>query len=156
MIKPLNVKTSVTLILISACPALASQSSKLIKAIQKNHIESNVPEYHTFEDKLVRDLESYFKEKYPQKKISVNSELLRKEPTQSGLSYPKYYSWVRVKQEDGTLITSGAVRVEAIEQESFHVTNFVASDSIKNGTGRIDEVFPKALCDAIRENAKNN
>ena len=135
--------------------SFAASPPKVTTAIQNSHINANAPEYHTLEDRMVRDLETYFNEKLNRKDVRVTSELLRQEATQSGVAYPKYYSWVRVKESGGKLITSGAVRVEAIEQETFRVTNFVPSESIKSGAGKIEEIFPALLCDSIRSHAND-
>lgn len=67
------------------------------------------------------------------------------------MAYPKYYAWVKA----GTtpLPKEGAVRVAAIDQTSFEVTNFVSAEEIRKDPGSIESVFPKLLCPAIRRKA---
>jgi hypothetical protein len=55
------------------------------------HIEANVPEQKNFRTYLTRDLNSYFASASSQP-VSVEYDLLRDYPTQTGIAYPKYYA----------------------------------------------------------------
>ncbi len=118
-------------------------------SISQSHIDGNVPDDKDFDSFLVRDLKKYFK-------VSndgiVNYEFLRNGPTQAGTAYPKYYLWVKVTDKDNFI--EGAVRVGAIDKESFNVYNFLSKDDIKKDTTVIDKVFPKSVCDKIIERMK--
>jgi hypothetical protein len=96
-----------------------------LRDIQASHIEANVPSSTDFEKFLQRDLSRYFSVTRKQKSLRVEFELLRDEPTQSGVSYPRFYAWVRVaggkSPED-----RGAVRLAAIEKKRFEVTDFLS------------------------------
>lgn len=87
----------------------------------------------------------------------MSYELLRKEPTQSGVAYPKYYAWVRVHRDDGLL--EGAVRLAAVDDEKFEVTNFevthfLGAREIVTSPRLIEPVFPQPLHQTIRDRAR--
>ena len=67
---------------------------------------------------------------------SVRYELLRKEPTQSGVAYPKYYAWVTMDTSAGPV--EGAVRLAAVDRERFEVTDFCSSSDIRTNPGGVD------------------
>ena len=123
--------------------------------LQKSHIEGNVPSTEAeFDGMMKRDLLFYFK-KLHKKTTSVEYRMLRKGATQSGVALPKFYAWVEIK--DGKrLIDSGAVRVAAIEKTSMEVTDFLTRDRINAAPKDIELVFPAALCEGIREEAKKS
>jgi hypothetical protein len=83
--------------------------------IADSHIRANVPDEKDFDNFLRRDLAAHFKE-LKKKEVVVEYELLRGGPTQSGTAFPKFYAWVRVK-ENGNLLEEGAVRIAAIEKK---------------------------------------
>src|SRR6266571_4747904 len=116
-----------------------------------SHIEANVPAQKDFRRFLIRDLESYFAVSLG-KPVRVDYELLRDAPTQSGVSYPKYYAWVKIF-DGNKLISEGAVRVAAIERVRFEVTNYLSKDDIRRDTQAVVKVFPKVLSDSIRSRA---
>jgi len=117
-----------------------------------SHVEANVPQGRFFDEYLKRDLQSYFCWE-PNKACRVDYELLRNGPTQSGLSYPKYYLWVRCFK-DGKLVEEGAVRVEAVEQNGFSVTHFLSRKDILASSDSVTSIFPAPLADKIIENAR--
>ena len=98
-----------------------------------------------FHAAITRDLTAYFQG------ATVTYDLLRKEPTQSGVAYPKYYAWVRAVS--GGSAVEGAVRVANIDGERFEVTHFVTAADIRAHPQAIEAVFPAALCDEIRRRA---
>src|SRR4051794_8753623 len=77
----------------------------VVFAIGNSHIEGNVPKPEHFHQYLGRDLRTYFCADRPQ--CSVRYELLRNGPTQSGVSYPKFYLWVTITERGR--MKSGAV-----------------------------------------------
>jgi hypothetical protein len=85
----------------------------------------------------------------------VKFELLRKEPTQFGVSYPKFYAWVWI-MKNKSILNQGAVRLAAVDKKYFDVTDFISSDSILKSSFNIEEVFPSLLCDKIRQFAKSS
>lgn len=109
--------------------------------IQRSHIEGNVPPPEQFDATLRRDLSSYFSTQ------TVSYELLREGPTQSGVSYPKYYLWVKATRQNETVV--GAVRVAAIDKARFEVTDFLPSERIRSDPNQVQQIFPALLVPSI-------
>ena len=130
-----------TLVLSTACLAQPSSSEQLMLQIQRSHVEGNVPPAEQFDAVLRRDLASYFKSQ------SISYELLREGPTQSGVSYPKYYLWVRASLPNETV--AGAVRVAAIDKTRFEVFDFISSKQIQADPSQVQQVFPALLVPSI-------
>jgi hypothetical protein len=121
-------------------------------SIQQSHIEGNVPPAESFDAFLKRDLLAYLRANGYANATEVEYELLRNQPTQSGLSFPKYYAWISV-HSGGKVLVEGAVRLAAADRTKFDVTNFQNSDEIKRNPGRVAEVFPSPLVSAILQKA---
>lgn len=119
----------------------------MFNQLARSHVLANAPDEKDFNVVLKRDLENYFKAKY-QSQISIKYEFLRDGPTQSGVSYPKYYLWVTIFDVDKK-IDEGAVRVAAIEQTHFEVTDYLKREEINNNN--IYLVFPGPVCEKIKE-----
>ena len=118
-----------------------------LSGIPEGHIEENVPEQEYLDDYLQRDLERYFTE-LKSEPIQIEYILLRDEPTQVGLTYPKYYVWVDIQTEDGYL-ESGAVYIVAISGEYFQVYDYKNEEEIKQDHSILYELFPDDVCDQI-------
>jgi len=116
--------------------------------LQLSHIEANVPDASAFEPILKRDLLAYFTTGFAVVPDRVEVRLLREAPTQSGVSYPKYYAWVRVFAGQ-SLLQQGAIRLVAIEKLRFEVTDFVSRSQIQANGGGLESVFPAALVPGI-------
>jgi len=108
-----------------------------------------VPDSADFEKVLRRDLAAYFATARKKKDVPVEYEPLRRGPTQSGVSYPKFYLWVRVSGGK-TPKDRGAVRIEAIEKKRFAVTDFVPEETIRADPNGIYQVFPAQVCETIK------
>jgi hypothetical protein len=115
--------------------------------VANSHIEANVPASGQFSSLLARDLRSYFQAP------RVDYELLRQGPTQTGISYPKYYLWVKVRNSSGALSSEGAVRVAAIDQIRFEVTNFLPAQEIRAKPTAVEQTFPRPLVESILSHA---
>jgi hypothetical protein len=122
------------------------------ESVSESHIRANVPDEKDFEKFLKRDLEQYFKET-KRKTVTVEYELLRKGPTQSGIAYPKFYAWLTIRDR-GTILEEGAVRVAAVEKKHFDVTDFLSKADIERSPMSLDRIFPRAVADTIRERLK--
>ncbi len=117
---------------------------------ERYQVKANVPATDAeFDSVLNRDLLEYFKTKVSQTDLVVESELLRKGATQVGVAYPKFYTWVTVKDRDGKILTTGAVRFASVEKNQFEITHFLAADTINNWPYKVRELFPTQLCDGI-------
>ena len=113
---------------------------------ESSHAGADVPPSREFDADLRRDLRSYFQG------AAVAYELLRNEPTQSGIAYPKYYAWVRATTPDGA-VREGAVRLSAVDRKHFEVSDFVTADAIRANPDAVEQIFPAPLCPIIRERA---
>ena len=121
-------------------------------AIANSHIEANVPKGKDFDEFMKRDLTTYFCGVEPD--CRVEYELLRKGPTQSGVAYPKYYAWIKCHTSD-KLKSEGAVRLAAIEQNGFDVTNFIPLSEIVKDPEQVRAVFPASLVGGIIKRARH-
>lgn len=139
--------------LFAACSDTDNGSAAEIADVQASHIEGNAPARGDFERLLKRDLTAYFLPD-PSEGAEVEYEFLRDGPTQSGVSYPKYYLWVRVKAR-GSIQQEGAVRLAAIDRERFEVTDFLSREQISSNPSQIYQVFPGPVCQRIEEQIRH-
>ena len=120
--------------------------------IHDEYIQANVPDKKEFDTFLKRDLVKYFSES-SRITVEVRYELLRNEPTQTGVAYPKFYLWVTISN-NGKTIEQGAVRVAAIERREFEITDYLKKEDIQRSPMTVYKIFPRGLCDKIFEKAK--
>jgi hypothetical protein len=111
----------------------------------------DIPPPGAFERTLQHDLDTYFgaAESVP---IRVTYELLREQPTITGIAYPKYYLWVTVRSEQ-RVVRVGAARVAAINKK-FEVTNFIAAQYLIDHPGYAASIFPAPLVSDIESRAR--
>jgi len=110
-------------------------------------IAANIPEDGDFRATLLHDLKGYFEPVYG-RNFTVDYELLRDEPTQTGTAYPKFYLWVSGFQPDKTPY-EGAVRVVAIKKH-FEVTTFIPRADVIARPEVLPSVFPQVVIAKIR------
>jgi hypothetical protein len=122
-------------------------------SISESHIRGNVPDEKNFDKVLNRDLAAYFHE-YIGKAITVEHELLRKEPTQAGVAFPKFYVWVKIYEKE-RLVEEGAARLAAVEKNHFDIIQYLSRDEIKLDSEKVYKIFPKTIADKIQEKANN-
>src|SRR5262249_9071060 len=145
-----NTRTVVlTFLLVMAGGTLAACQSSVIDSIAESHIRENVPDKDVFDGFLKRDLEKYFKE-VKKKAATIEYEVLRKEPTQVGISYPKFYAWVVIREGE-TIIEEGAVRLAAIDKERFDVAQYLDRAEIERDPEKVYDAFPRDVGDKIKE-----
>jgi hypothetical protein len=125
------------------------RGTQVVKQIQISHVDGNLPDAADFDRFLRRDLGGYFS-RPDQKPPLVEFEFLRDGPTQSGVSYPKFYVWVRVNGGEAP-DKRGAVRLAAVERKRFEITDFVAESEIRKDRDRIYSIFPAPVCEKILE-----
>lgn len=106
------------------------QYTKMTADILKSHIKANVSPESEFNTYLVRDLIHYFNTDTATKDITINYELLRDNPTQSGAAFPRFYLWVKV-YSNNQLIKQGAIRIAAIEKKQLKVYDFLSKYDIQ-------------------------
>jgi hypothetical protein len=136
-------------LLISAFAAAQPDAGQVMQEIQRSHIDANVPDSADFEKFLRRDLADYFSTARKKKGVQVEHEPLRKGPTQSGVSYPKFYLWIRIGGGKNPQ-DRGAVRLAAIEKKRFEVTDFISEEAIRKDPKGIYGIFPAQVCETIR------
>ncbi len=127
-------------------------AEKMVQQIEQSHIDGNVPAAKDFHKFLVRDLQKYFSSLL-KTKVLVEYELLRDGPTQSGVSFPKYYAWVKIYGKGAKLIEQGAVRVAAEDKTEFGVTDFWNVNKIRDDEKNLPLTFPKNLCALVSAKA---
>jgi len=152
--KPSVLAVVVALSLSITASAQYATQADAVQGIVQSHIEANVPDASSFDSLLRRDLAAYFYTIDPGSPLTVEYRLLRNGPTQSGVSYPKFYLWVTAKRGN-TIVHEGAVRVAAIEKSRFEVTQFVPRAEILKAPQEVQNVFPAPLVTTILELAKS-
>jgi hypothetical protein len=151
-----SLPTLLALLLIGATdPAVAMEGSENsrqpVQDLQSAHIAAHVPIGTDFDAFLVRDLAAYFVRQGITAPV-VTYELLRDGPTQSGVSYPKYYVWVTARASNGSVV-DGAARLAAIDRTHFEVTDFVSREQIVTQPDSLGLVVPAALVGLTVERA---
>lgn len=122
-----------------------------IPNVAESHIDGNVPDAKDFRQFLVRNLTAHLKQTLGEG-ITVDYELLRDGPTQTGIAYPKFYLWVTATKADKSTV-DGAARVAAIGKKEFLVTTFIPRSEIVAHPEALGSVFPQLLLDKIRTKA---
>ena len=131
-------------------PSIADKERRVTR-LQSSHISANVPPDAKFMVFLQRDVRAYLvANRLPSKGVTI--EPLRMGPTQTGVSYPKYYLWVRAVDDAGHDI-EGAMRVAAVDRVRFDVTDFTSASSIRSDPASLGSIYPAALITTIRHRA---
>jgi hypothetical protein len=146
--KQTQIVSLVIFLLIAGSSTVARQSSA-IDSIAESHIDGNVPDKKDFDNFLKRDLAAYFK-KSMGKDVVIEYDLLRNAPTQSGVAFPKFYAWVKIKEKDNR-VEEGAVRLAAMEKKRFEITDYLKQADIEQDVEQVYKVFPKPVGDIIKE-----
>lgn len=131
-----------------------NETEALLRQIQQSHIDGNVPAGVDFDRLLRRDLGEYFT-KASGTPVQADYELLRAQPTQVGVAFPKYYAWVTIR-ESGKPAEQGVVRVAAIQGERFEITNYVSAAEIRRDPEQLSSLFPEALVEGIKAKASSS
>jgi hypothetical protein len=119
--------------------------------LHRSHVEGNVPAPGEFHAILHGSLDAYFSD-WLKKKVHVEYQLLRDEPTQSGLSYPKYFAWVRIF-DGNRLQDEGAVTLAAMDRTGFAVVEYTSAVTIRFSPEVARHTYPRALVPAILRKA---
>ena len=124
---------------------------RMMAELQASHISANVPPDANFMMLLQRDVRAYLvANRLPSKSVEI--EPLRKGATQSGVSYPEYYMWIRAVDKAGHHI-EGAMRVAAIDRVRFDITDFTPAASIRSDPTLLASIYPVLIIPAIRQRA---
>ena len=123
-------------------------------AIVSSHIGANVPGALDFDRLLLRDLVDYLQSR-GEIFSGLKYQMLRNGPTQTGISYPKYYVWVTLLQGEKST-QDGAVRIAAIDATRFEITHYLKRADIVASPEAVAQVFPAPLVAGIIARAKSN
>ena len=136
---------------LSACSAQTPKpmtSEEFIRQMRDSHVDGNVPEKKDFLSFLERDLQAHFADQFGSDCL-VDYQFLRKGPTQSGVSLPKYYLWLKVSDSNKENQTEGAARVAAMDKKDFEVLQFFNKKSIQSKPEAMKMTFPAPLVPSI-------
>lgn len=136
------------LLLLALCAASCRPDNVSLQRVAQSHVDANVPPEPAFDSLLRHDLVAYFTSRLG-RDARVDYELLRRGPTQTGIAYPKFYAWVRVKA--GGAVEEGAVRLAAVDRTGFEVTHFIRETEIRGAPEALNTVFPLPVADSIRK-----
>lgn len=124
---------------------------RMAAQLQASHISANAPPDSSFSKILERDVRAYLAaHRLPSKKVTI--EPLRRGATQSGVSYPKYYIWIRATDAAQHHV-EGAMRIAAIDRAKFEVTDFTPADTIRSDPASLAATYPSPIIPAIRQHA---
>ena len=134
----------------AASVAAVLTATLTVGACRHQQAEPDIPPPAVSDAQLRGDLQKYFSSRRPALTV-IGYDLLRPGPTITGIAYPKYYLWVRLRGANSSLIEV-AVRVAAINQ-AFEITNVVDAEGIRSGKEAPGAVFPTALVPEIERRA---
>jgi hypothetical protein len=124
---------------------------RMMQQLQASHIAANAPPASSFSKILERDVRAYLAaHRLPSKKVTL--EPLRKGATQSGVSYPKYYIWIRATDAAKHHV-EGAMRIVAIDRARFEVTDFTPAATVRSDPASLAAIYPSPTIPAIRRHA---
>ncbi|NQZ90680.1 MAG: hypothetical protein HRT54_24240 [Colwellia sp.] len=147
----LSVFLILTSLAINAQERDMAKMQKMMAEIRQSHIDGNVPEQSKFHEFLQRDLRAYYSDDNDNFELSY--ELLREQPTQVGIAYPKYYVWVVVKS-NGKLTQQAALYIAAIDKKKFKVYDSLSKLKIQQTPSSVSKIFPRPLINKIHELAE--
>lgn len=130
---------------------IEEEQKKIVQEIRQSHIDGNLPSKEVFQEYLIRDIQKHFKLSVTND-FGLEIQFLRDGPTQTGLSFPKFYLWVSVKYANGR-VQEGAMRIAAVNKTHFDITDFTPRREIVENPNVIEDVFPEALVSKIRSKA---
>ena len=120
-----------------------NRRSRVIDDLLQSHIDANVPPDSLFGQFIRRDLAKYF-QLSPDSDLTVQFDLLRRGPTQVGISYPKFYLSVRITRRR-QLLKEGYARVAAVNREGFDVTDFIPRAAVLADSAVLAGIFPESV-----------
>ncbi|MCE7874593.1 hypothetical protein DYH09_30075 [bacterium CPR1] len=122
-------------------------TEQTMRDIAQSHIEGNMPAEKDFAIFLQRDLAKYFSQRVG-KQVNVDYEMLRDGPTQTGIGYPKFFAWLKIRDGD-KILEEGAVVLSAVDRKEFSVQDYHDVNSIKQAPQSVRDSFPPAVAEAI-------
>lgn len=133
-------------------PTEDEMAEQTMRDIAESHIQGNVPGEKDFGVFLERDLAAYFKQRAG-KQVTVDYEMLRDGPTQTGIGYPKFFAWVKVREDD-RILEEGAVVLAAMDRKTFSVNDYHEASSIRKSPQTVRDSFPPPVAETILNRVK--
>lgn len=115
------------------------------RSLAESHVNGNVPAEKDCVPFLTRDLNAYFAGRANTPAVK-SFEMLRDGPTQSGLSFPKFFAWVVLL--DGR---EAAVEVAAIDKKEFRIVQVFFASDIAKDRQVMNEQFPPPVIETVLE-----
>jgi hypothetical protein len=94
---------------------------------------------------LKKALEQRFQHRLDQSTV-LEFELLRGTGTTTGISFPKYYVWIKLNSQ-GQDVEQGIVRLAEVDTAQYEVTDYFSSADIKRAQHKVYETFPRDIAD---------
>ncbi|MEP7076919.1 MAG: hypothetical protein ABI878_14015 [Acidobacteriota bacterium] len=85
------------------------------------------------------------------KGITVSIELLRDQPSQAGVAFPKFYCWIEKRDAKGVIMEEAAARIAAVNKTHFDVIQYFDRKRLVAQPNVIAGVFPEDVCEKIRK-----
>lgn len=142
-------------VLASSASILRAQNEDPLTELRQSEISANVPEKKDFDSILKRDLTKYVTD--PRDiGITVAIELLRDQPTQAGVAFPKFYCWIEKRDAKGVIMEEAAARIAAVNKTHFDVIQYFDRNRLSAEPDLIVGVFPEDVCEKIRKKLKKD
>ena len=144
----MTTKIFIILVIVFAIASVVYSQDGTLSAIQRSHIDANVPDEKDFDTFLRRDITAYVTDRND-KEVKVKIELLRDKPTQSGVALPKFYVWIEKSNASGEVIEEAAARIAAVEKKKFEVIQYYDKARILKEPDLMKGVFPDEVYQRI-------
>ena len=124
----------------------------VMQQIRSDQIAANVPPNSRFHEYLERDVRAFLIQRN-QEDVPFSVDLLRTQPTQVGIAFPKYYVWIEASSPTQGDI-SGAARLAAVNGREFSIQEFITRREINSQPDALTRTFPSRLVPHIVEQAR--
>lgn len=118
--------------------------SACVPSFVKNEDSSSDKEV---EDIINSALNKHFEDIW-KRKVAIKSLFLRKGKTVSGTSFPKFYVWVEI-YENNRILEDGAARIGITDEQEVYITDYLNRAEIKNTPQQIFEIFPRDVANKV-------
>ena len=113
----------------------------------KFSVRHNVPEKQNFEKEITFELNQKFS-KQNGKNLKINWELLADTPVEKQNSYPEYFVWVKMS-ENNKIVNQGLTKL-IVKDKKFHSISFMNDERIKAVPYDAQREFPSEILKKIK------
>lgn len=110
--------------------------------------KNNVPEKQNFEKEITIELNKKFL-KHNGKTLKINWELLADKPVEKQNSYPEYFVWVKM-YENNKLVNKGLSKL-VVKDKKFHEISFMNDERIRAVPNDAEREFPVEILEKIKD-----